>query len=355
MRLVLAFAVALTVLFSATASADARTGPKSFAGPVRIDGVSQFPIYRDLGVRIFQTTLFWNDIAAVRPRNARNPRDPAYTWPAHIDDAVSEAKKSGMRISIQVIGAPKWANGDRPWNWAPRKPSDYANFMAAAAGRYPSVHMWMVWGEPSRGPNFQPLTPALPGRRLSKKQAAAPRLYARILDAAYGTLKRRSKRNLVVGGNTYTTGDISTAQWIKYMRLPNKKPPRMDLYGHNPFSFRRPNLNNPPSPQGQVDFSDLKRLTKVIDKNLRKSNKRKLRLFLSEWTIPTANDQEFNFHVVPALQAEWISAALAITRRWSRIYALGWIHLRDNPPATFGGLLDENGAPKPGYAAFRDG
>ena len=44
------------------------------------------------------------------------------------------------------------------------------------------------------------------------------------------------------------------------MRLPDGRPPRLDLYGHNPFSIRAPNLANPPSPGQQIDFSDLARL-----------------------------------------------------------------------------------------------
>ena len=39
----------------------------------------------------------------------------------------------------------------------------------------------------------------------------------------------------------------------------------------------------------------------------------------------------------------------------SRIYALGWIHLHDDPPATAGGLLDAHGNEKPGYFAWRNG
>ena len=42
----------------------------------------------------------------------------------------------------------------------------------------------------------------------------------------------------------------------------------MDLYGHNPFSFRTPNLANPPLPDGEVDFSDLGRLSQLVNRKL---------------------------------------------------------------------------------------
>jgi hypothetical protein len=215
----------------------------------------------------------------------------------------------------------------------------------------------MVWGEPSRVHNFAPMTAARPGAtRLTTRQAAAPRLYARILDATYGSLKGRSRRNLIVGGNTYTTGDIRTRQWIKYLRLPGGKPPRLDLYGHNPFSFRKPNLGNPPEALGLVDFSDLGRLSTIVDGNLARSRGQHIPLFLSEWTIPTAVDSEFNFYTDLGTQATWIRAAFGIVHRWPRIYALGWVHLSDDGPGgSAGGLLTAQGQKKPGYYAFRAG
>lgn len=338
-----------------------RSQQKAMWGPATVDGVSQFPIYRDLGVTIYQEGLGWNNVATRRPRAPRNPADPAYQWPAELDRAVAEAKRYKMRVMLLVIGAPGWSNGQRASNFAPSRAKDYADFMTAAARRYPSVDLWEVWGEPSRRPNFAPLTPVKAGHRLNARQAAAPRRYARILDAAYAALKRDSPRNLVIGGNTYTTGDISTRQWIRHMRLPGGRPPRMDLYGHNPFSFRRPGLRKPQSPFGVVDFSDLGRLAKRVNRELAPKGKR-IRLYLSEFTIPTFDDPEFNFHVSLRTQASWIRSAWGVvhglrpTRRARRtVYAFGWIHLRDVPDVTGGGLLFSDGRKKPGYFAFKAG
>ena len=178
-----------------------------------------------------------------------------------------------------------------------------------------------------------------------------------MLDASYRTLKRVNTRNLVIGGDTYTTGDISTRQWIENLRLPNGQPPRMDLYGHNPFSWRAPDLANPPSPNDGVDFSDLGRLSHLVDSNLA-GRRRHLKLFLSEWTVPTSpGDIQFNFWVTPVMQAQWIRRAWRIVRSHRFIYALAWINLSDDPAGegTRGGLLDQYGKPKPGYYAFRAG
>ena len=354
-------ALALVLLSGTSCVPAAGAGPsdaKAFWGPLGVNGASSFPIYHDLGVGIFEMPLSWADVTIRRPRHARDPRDPAYRWPGEIDSALAQAAPYKMRILLQVIHTPRWANGGRPQNWAPTHPSDLADFLTAAARRYPAVHLWMIWGEPDRAPNFEPLTPARPGlRRLSKKQQVAPHRYAQMLEASYGALKRVSPRNLVIGGNTFTTGDITTREWIENLRLPNGHPPRMDLYGHNPFCVRAPDLSNPPSRRDGVDFSDLSRLSRLVDRNLAPRGHH-IRLYLSEWTLPTSpGDIHFSFWVDPVVQAQWITDAWRIVRHHRFIYALAWINLKDDPAGqgTRGGLLDENGKPKPGYYAFKAG
>ena len=342
-----------------TLPAQARwSAKKAIWGPVTRNGVSQFPLYHKLGVGILEMDLDWSQIAPTRPRHPENPRDPAYKWPADITTAIRQAKRYHMRILLQGVTAPQWTNGGRPANWVPRDPRDLAAFFTAAARRYPGVHLWMVWGEPSRHGNFEPETPASPlARTLTAAQAWAPHHYAEMLDDSYGALKRISPDNLVIGGNTYTTGDISTRQWIENLRLPDGRPPRMDLYGHNPFSFRAPNLANPPSPDGEMDFSDLGRLSVLVDRYLAPAH-HQIKLFLSEWTIPTAPDDEFNIYTTLAVQAQWITDAWRIVNQSSFIYALGWIHVYDDPPMSHGsagGLLNYLGQPKPGYFAFTNG
>jgi hypothetical protein len=324
-------------------------------GPATHDEVSLFPTYESLGVRIYEDDLHWDSIATRRPRSPRNPNDPAYVWPTEVTRAVAQAKLYHIRVALQIVGAPGWANGGKPWNWAPSNPRDYAGFASAASRRYPSVHLWMIWGEPSRGHDFEPLQPAKPFAKLNVHQRSAPHRYARILDAAYGALKGVSSSNLVIGGMTYTTGDISTQQWIENLRLPDGRAPRLDMYGHNPFSYRDPNLSNAPSKDQQVDFSDLGRLTKLVDRYLGQPSNPHPKLFISEWTVPTAIDQEFNFYVEQPFQAHWITDSLRIARELPSIYAVGWIHLYDEPPISYGGLLQTDGTKKPGYLAWKNG
>ena len=209
----------------------------------------------------------------------------------------------------------------------------------------------MIWGEPTRAANFQPLTPARPGARLNASQRTGPHVYAQMLDAAYGALKQLDPTNVVIGGCTFTTGDIDTEQWIENLRLPNGRPPRMDLYAHNPFGPVKPDFSGPASPPGSVRFTDLPRLARWLDRYLHRG----LRIFISEWTIPTAPDREFLYWVDPPVAAQWITAGLRITRAWRRMYGLGWVNFYDNPPLSYGGLIKANGHRKPLFYAFERG
>lgn len=342
------------------ATAGARFNAKKMIyGLPTINHVPQFPLYHALGVGIFETQIRWDEVAPTRPAHPRDPNDPAYHWPWNMPDAVAQGRHWGIRIAAQILGTPPWANGGRDWRWAPNRPQDFADFAAAAAKRYPSVHLWMVWGEPDRVGTFQPETPGLlSATRLTRAQAQAPRIYARMLDATYGTLKAISPANLIIGGNTWTLGDISASTWIRYLRLPNGRPPRLDLYGHNPFTDRRPDLRQRQLIPGTFDFSDLDKLAPIVDRNLGRRGHRHIRLFISEFTLPTAPTPEFNFHVSLATQASWLRAALRIATHWKRIYAFGWVHTYDDPPGTgyiTGGLLNADGRPKPAYYAFRNG
>ena len=343
-------------------AAAARSNKKAIWGPVRVDGVSQFPTYERLGVGIYMTRLNWNSVAPTRPERPGEPSDPAYQWPAELDDAIAQGKAHGIRVAIAITGAPAWASGKTDKIWAPRKASDFAEFAAAASRRYRSVRLWQIWLEPTQRANFQPLIHETRDRPLTREMRRGPHVYSRILDASYGALKRVDRRNLVIGGNTFTTGDVSVLNWIKNLRLPNGKPPRMDMYGHNPFSARRPVFNRPPLGHGFADFSDLRILARWIDRYVGKPRgKPAMRIYISEMLWPTDHPNfEFNFWITRETAASWLTDALRITRRWKRIYTLAYLGLYDDPPRPDGlevarGLLTVDGEKKPAYFAYKRG
>jgi hypothetical protein len=360
LRLLLAL-FAVLLFAAAPASAAPITVKKSMWGPIERDGVSQFPVYADLGVGLYQTMVFWNDVAPSKPADPRNPADPAYQWPAEVDRAIAEGARYGIQVSVMILGAPRWANGDREWRWAPGQPRDFADFAAAAARRWPGVRHWMIWSEPSKAQNFQPLA-SDEGRPLrTKHQKRGPRLYARILDASYAAIKRVDPKDLVIGGNTFTVGTVRPRFYVRALRLPNGKPPRMDLYGHNPFSLRRPNLRDSSLGSGYADFNDLDTFAPFVNRQLRRKGRPPLRFFLSEYSLPTDHsNHEFNFWVSREQQADWLRRALRIARTFKPIYTFGYLSLYDDPLRSDGlqverGLIERDGTRKPSYAAYRDG
>ena len=124
-----------------------------------------------------------------------------------------------------VKRTPDWANGNRGEQRVPTRLRDYADFLVAAARHYPTVRHWMVWGEPTRGDAFKPMPANSP---------RGPRLYARMLDQAYGALKRVRRSNIVIGGMTWTVGVVSAPQFVRWMRLPNGRPPAPRLVRPQP-------------------------------------------------------------------------------------------------------------------------
>jgi hypothetical protein len=336
-------------------------GPIKFApgeagcpGPTRCPAL---PTYQQLGVEMFQYQMQWNEIAPTRPANPRDPNDPAYQWPNEFQYLVDQAPAYGMRVMFLIKGSPSWANGGHAWNYAPN-PADFADFAYAAARRYPSVHHWEIWGEPTRKNNFLP------------QDRPGANLYARILDSAYGALKSVNPNNVVIGGMSFNGGWTRPADWIKYLRLPNGKPPRMDWYGHNPFDRRFPRIADDPISTflglNDIDtlWHDVKRhYQRRIKKGPRKGRLvfvrkkgRPTKLWLSEWSIQTDHPSYvFPYYVSRAEQAKRLTAAFALARSQRYVQGMGWYQLIDYPPAPNNptwGLESYDGERKPVFDAY---
>ena len=140
------------------------------------------------------------------------------------------------------------------------------------------------------------------------------------------------------------------------MRLPNGKPPRLDWFGHNPFSVRSPKLSRPPYAAAVRDFSDVDTLYREVRRAYK--GRRAPRLWLSEFTVSARrNNRAFSFHVSERGQARWLSAAFRIACSHRYIAGLGWYTLLDEPDQVAGltsGVLDFTGRPKPAYRAYRN-
>ena len=302
-------------------AAPAEAALKSMWGPsVLPDGSSAFPTYKRLGVRVLQHQLSWRDVATARPANPRDPADPAYRWPRSLDNVVAEADRNGIKSALMVKRTPDWANGNRGEQWAPTRLRDYADFLVAAARHYPTVRHWMIWGEPTRGDSFKPMPP---------NATRGPRLYARMLDQAYGALKRVRRSNVVIGGMTWTVGVVSAPKFVRWMRLPNGRRPRLDWFGHNPFSVRSPKLSTPAYSDERAGH----------ERRRHAVSRGPARLQGPQGPAPVAvgvhglgasrNNRAFAYHVSERGQARWLSAAFRIACKHRYIAGLGWYTLLD--------------------------
>jgi hypothetical protein len=277
---------------TATSANAAVTTKKAIWGPVEIDAQSQFPVYKELGAGIYQTTLDWSEIASLEPLDAKDVDDPSYEWPDEIDTAVAEAKSAGLQVALTITGTPKWS----------KKTGDFATFAQVAAKRYKSVHLWSIWDGPYKGGGGK---------------------YAQMLDGAYVKLKAASKRNKVVGGQST---NANVASWVKKLKLPNGKAPRMDFYGHDISGSKPPTKKS------------LAALEKRVGGH---------KLFLSPVHLTLS----------PTKQAAWIKAALKVTKADKNVYTFGYKGLIDdsNVPSTYKGLLDVDGSKKAAFTAFKNG
>src|SRR5437763_1967741 len=137
---------------------------------------------------IIRATADWSQIAAVKPRLATDPFDPAYNF-TDIDDLVRSAAMHGMTVMLTIWGSPAWANHDRGPNYAPERMSDLYAFAQAIADRYsgrhagyPFVGYYTIWNEPNSSRFLAPTFDA-------EGNPVAPALYAAICRFAYAGLK----------------------------------------------------------------------------------------------------------------------------------------------------------------------
>jgi hypothetical protein len=203
----------------------------------------------------------------------------------------------------------------------------------------------MIWGEPNRDDRFQPN---------AANAATGPRAYAALLDAAYAALKAQSTSNTVIGANTWTSGTVKPPDFLRHMRLPGGRPPRLDWFGHNPFPFRTPRLAERPLPGGFRDISD----TDTLSDEVRRVYGRRVPLWLSEYTIQSDHGSAvFATFVSRAMQARYLTGGYGIADDLgSRVAGIGWLALLDEPPAPDSantGLMTHALKRKPAFAAMR--
>ena len=352
--------ISLLVVVSAAAlvaaqPAAAREVQKAIWARGPTNGVSEFPTYRQLGVKIVESQLNWSTIARTRPSDPTNPDDPAYRWPADVDSASQQAQLFGMKQLLEVSETPGWATGGQDARYPPTATSDYTDFIVAASRRYPAVRLWLIWSEACSHFRFLPITPQPFGKPVMPAARVQPQAYATLLDASYATLKQLDPKNVVIGGGTWAACDFRPIDWAHYLKLPDGRRPRMDLWSNNPYVVIAP--KQVPTAWKVSDIYGLPRLQAAIDHYFGK--KPRIGLFVSEFTMPTRPDAEFPIYTSERGQAKYTKQLFDISRKLGTVAAIGWLELYDLPPVQGeteghnGGLLHQDGTKKPAFSVFR--
>jgi Cellulase (glycosyl hydrolase family 5) len=290
-----------------------------------------------LGVKVVRFTLNWNLIAPARPDSPADPEDASYDW-SKVDPVLAGLHSHGMTVVMQLNGAPTWANGGRPANYAPTSAATFRDFATAAATRYSWVKRWLIWNEPNQMRWLRP-TSAL--------------VYTtRLLNPAYLAIHRVIPGVQVAGGGTAprgSSGGVSPVAWLTGMRAAHA---RLDAYAHNPYPLdpkRESPFRGGCRNCTTITMATLDKLVSLVSRNFPRA-----RIWLTEYGYQSDPPDRL-LGVSAALQARYVGEGSYVAYRTSRVDLLIQFLVRDEPNlARFqSGVLTLAGKAKPAYSAYQ--
>ena len=236
----------------------------------------------------------------------------------------TQAREHGIEVALLVTTSPRWANGDRSAEWAPTNPQDYADFVTAASRRYPSVRHWMIWGEPNLAVRFKPN---------AEDDPVSGRTYAPILDAAYAALKAVSPANVVIGGMTWSGGDVKPEPFLRAMQLARWTPAEARLVRAQPVpvSLSGPRASRRLPAAGATSATSRRSSSRSVRSTPRWDYGRSSGCPSSRSSRITLRTPSTSF-VSREEQAAWLTAAYDIANRVDSVEGLGWFSLLDQRP-----------------------
>ena len=304
---------------------------------------------------IIRATADWSQIAAVKPKLASDPFDPAYNF-SDLDDLVRSAAMDGMTVMLTIWGTPGWANHARGPNYVPDRMHNLYDFAQAIADRYsgshpgfPFVGYYTIWNEPNSGRFLAP-TFAEDGSPL------APALYAAICRFTYAGLKAGNPLATVAIGQTSSrgsevgrpgAGSIAPGTFARLLAQAQPAVP-FDAWAHHPYSdlgygpsqrYRFPNVN----------LATLHTFEQKLDEWFHRSD---IPIWISEYGMQTRPARPGGVSVEQ--QAAYVRQALAQAAADPRVQMFIWFTLRDDPAYDTwdSGLIADAGARKPAFDAF---
>jgi hypothetical protein len=326
-----------------------------------------FPTLVNLRAQVIRIDLSWGAfVAKTKPAHPLDPNDPAYDWDKY-DRLVENAAKYKIQILFTIYGTPRWANGGKPLNRAPKRMLDLYQFAYAAAKRYsgtfkaadgtvlPAVRKWLAWNEPNNPVFLQPQW-AKVGRK--KYIPVAARTYVGICTAIWqGVHATRLSKEVVGCGATDPRGNnaarsrrpsISPLAFLAALKRYGLR--HFDVYAHHPYySFPAETPSMKPRAKTVVTLGNINDLIKLLTRLY--GNKK---LWITEYGYQTRPPDRV-FGVSWRNQARYLTQAYAIARKNPRITMMLWFLLRDEGRlgGWQSGLFTATGKKKPAYNAFR--
>jgi len=357
----LALAAAIVALLAATA---ANAAPRMWIGfhddpsfRWRTDRVDNLDGAAAAGSTVVRAWVYWPQIAPTQPANAANPFDPAYRMD-DLDELVRGAQARGEEVLFTIWGVPKWANGGKGANYAPKNYADWQTFAHAVADRYsgrhpgyPFVRFYSVWNEPNLNQFLAP--------QFTNGKPSSPAIYAKLYRAAYAGIKSASPSALVAAGDTSPRGrdkplgSNSTQDTLSpgnFAQLVSQQKPliKFDAWSHHPYPT---DLTAPVTQKVQwpnVSVASLPRFETSLNTWFKRSS---TPIWIDEYGYQTkpANPKG----VSTAQQAANIRQVLAILKGYSFVNMFIWFTYRDDSGNLWkSGIVDNANARKPGWNAF---
>ena len=400
------------------------------ANPAGLDRTLQ--MLEDLGVDRIRVSVFW-DLFGPDPKSKEppifdsEPGDPASYedsgW-GRYDGIVREAAKHQLGVLFNITApAPAWAAERKPGGVIPRHVQNpdakaFGDFAEALGHRYdgtwpdpqrgrtdrtlPRVDHWSFWNEPNYPSWLWPQWRGSPGGR--GRVPNSPRLYRRLVDAAYAGLKRAGHEDdVMLLGETSPGGargkGVRPLPFVRelYCLNPRYQPyhgraaalrgcpttaaSRAAFASYHPVLFKASgwahhaySLFFPPTyhhPDRQtVTIGDIPRLTKVLDRALLRwgQTEKKLDVWVTEHGYQTKPPDPYA-RVSQRQQADWITQADFLSYLNPRVASTAQFLLYDDRPRakyrnkrkqrhTYwgtwqSGLLTADGVKKPAFDAYR--
>jgi hypothetical protein len=320
-----------------------------------------------LRVGFMRWDLQWNAIATRKPKQPRNPADPAYDFAA-ADQFMRGAAAHGIsdRVMVTLWRTPRWASslgGGRGYETHMPNVKMWRDYVFACAKRYsgtytppgassplPRVVAWETWNEPNAYFAFRP--------QVRNGAVVSPRNYVTLLNA----LKREVRRAVpftptFVAGAMYKQGGRNSLTPIRFMEGIAAANAKFDVLSMHPYN-RTPALG---IRDGQNESKTNPYFIGIgnFETFINLSNKifgRKYPIWITEFGMQThakGATRTASFEQ----QARFVGQAIAKLRSLPQVERAAWFLLADEPPRVGNwyttGLRRSDLTKKPSFGAWQ--